>query len=213
MPVYADAVADEMAYVLDHADVAFAVVQDQEQVDKLIAIQERVPKLRTVLYDEPRGLRDYDHTRLHALADVIGQGRRSLASDRAMASAIDAERDAGQASDISIILYTSGTTGRSKGVLLTAGGSIAAARDTVAFDKLTDRDEVLAYLPLAWVGDHYPNYAQSLVAGFCIACPESRETVEADTQEIGPSFYFAPSPSTSARARSVPSSALARPRC
>lgn len=192
VPVYADAVADEMAYVLDHADVAFAVVQDQEQVDKLIAIQERAPKLRTVLYDEPRGLRDYDHSRLHAVADIIGQGRALLASDKAFASAIDAERDRGEGADISIILYTSGTTGRSKGVLLTAGGSIAAARDTVAFDKLTDRDEVLAYLPLAWVGDHYLNYAQSMVSGFCIACPESRETAEADTQEIGPTFYFAP---------------------
>ncbi|QPC85604.1 AMP-binding protein [Mesorhizobium sp. NBSH29] len=192
VPVYADAVADEMAYTLDHADVAFAVVQDQEQVDKLISVQDRVPKLRTVIYDEPRGLRDYDHSHLHAVDNVIDSGHGLLQRDTVAAKAIDSERDRGQASDISIILYTSGTTGRSKGVLLSAGGSIAAARDTVIFDKLTDRDEVLAYLPLAWVGDHYLNYAQSLVSGFCIACPESHETAESDTQEIGPSFYFAP---------------------
>ena len=90
------------------------------------------------------------------------------------------------------MLYTSGTTGRSKGVVLSAGRSVAAARDTVAFDHLTDKDEQLAYLPLAWVGDHYMNYAQGLVAGFCMACPESPETVAQDSKEIGPTFYFAP---------------------
>ncbi|KQZ31676.1 long-chain fatty acid--CoA ligase [Mesorhizobium sp. Root552] len=192
VPVYADAVADEMAYVLAHADVGFAVVQDQEQVDKLITIQDKIPNLKVVLYDEPRGLRDYDHSQLHALDDIIEKGRTQLAADPAAAAAIDAERDRGTADDISIILYTSGTTGRSKGVLFSAGRSIAAARDTVEFDKLTDRDEVLAYLPLAWVGDHYLNYAHAMVAGFCVACPESRETAEADLQEIGPTFYFAP---------------------
>jgi long-chain acyl-CoA synthetase len=192
VPVYADAVADEMAYVLAHADVGFAVVQDQEQVDKLIAIQDKIPNLKVVLYDEPRGLRDYDHSQLHALGAIIEKGRTQLAADPVAAAAIDAERDRGTADDISIILYTSGTTGRSKGVLFSAGRSIAAARDTVEFDKLTDRDEVLAYLPLAWVGDHYLNYAHAMVAGFCVACPESRETAEADLQEIGPTFYFAP---------------------
>lgn len=191
VPVYADAVAEEMAYVLGHADVGFAVVQDQEQVDKLITIQEQIPNLKVVLYDEPRGLRDYDHSRLHEVSAIIAKGRALLA-DQASAAVIDAERDRGSADDISIILYTSGTTGRSKGVLFSAGRSIAAARDTVEFDKLTDKDEVLAYLPLAWVGDHYLNYAHAMVAGFCVACPESRETAEADLQEIGPTFYFAP---------------------
>lgn len=192
VPVYADAVADEMAYVLAHADVGFAVVQDQEQVDKLITIQDQIPNLKVVLYDEPRGLRDYDHSRLHEVSAIIEKGRAQLASDPAAAAAIDAEKDRGEADDISIILYTSGTTGRSKGVLFSAGRSIDAARDTVEFDKLTDRDEVLAYLPLAWVGDHYLNYAHAMVAGFCVACPESRETAESDLQEIGPTFYFAP---------------------
>ena len=98
----------------------------------------------------------------------------------------------GQGSDRSIILYTSGTTGQSKGVVLSASGCINAASDTVAFDRLTERDEALAYLPLAWVGDHYLNYAQALVAGFCLACPESGDTAMADLKEIGPTFYFAP---------------------
>ncbi len=192
VPVYADAVADELAYVLAHADVRFAVVEDQEQVDKILAVSERLPKLERLIYDEPRGLRDYDHARLHALEDVIKDGKVALAGDASLGTWLDGEIAAGRGDDPSIILYTSGTTGQSKGVVLSAIGCIKAASDTVAFDKLTEQDEALAYLPLAWVGDHYLNYAQALVAAFCLACPESGETVTADMKEIGPTFYFAP---------------------
>ena len=191
VPVYADAVADELAYVLAHAEVRFAAVEDQEQVDKILSVMERVPKLELMLYDERRGLRDYDHGRLHAMEDIIEEGRKAL-SDPTVASWLDTEIAAGKGSDPSIILYTSGTTGASKGVLLTGERSINAASDTVAFDKLTEHDVSLAYLPLAWVGDHYLNYAQGLVSGFCTACPESSDTAMADLREIGPSFYFAP---------------------
>ncbi len=192
VPVYADAVADELAFVLAHADVRFAAVQDQEQVDKLLSVSDRLPAIAHVLYDEPRGLRDYDPTRLRAIARVIADGRAALAGDPAFAGWLDQEIAAGKGSDVSIILYTSGTTGNSKGVMLSAAGCIAAASDTVAFDRLDASDTALAYLPLAWVGDHYLNYAQGLVAGFCIACPESSETALADIREIGPSFFFAP---------------------
>jgi long-chain acyl-CoA synthetase len=192
VPVYADAVADELAYVLAHSEARFAAVEDQEQVDKVLSVAGMLPRLERVLYDEPRGLRDYDHSRLGAIEDVIRDGRAALARDPALGPWLDREIDAGQGSDCSIILYTSGTTGQSKGVVLCARGCIDAACDTVAFDKLTERDEGLAYLPLAWVGDHYLNYAQGLVAGFCIACPESADTAMADMKEIGPTFFFAP---------------------
>ena len=124
--------------------------------------------------------------------DVIEAGRKALASDPSVGAWLDAEIAASKGSDPSIILYTSGTTGTSKGVVLTGERSIKAAADTVAFDKLTENDVALAYLPLAWVGDHYLNYAQGLVSGFCMACPESADTVMQDLREIGPSFYFAP---------------------
>ncbi len=191
VPVYADAVADELAFVLAHAEVRFAAVEDQEQVDKIISVKDRLPKLEEIVYDEPRGLRDYDHSRLHPIEAIIADGRKALASP-AVAAWLDGEIAAGKGSDPSIILYTSGTTGTSKGVVLTGERSIKAAADTVAFDRLTEQDVALAYLPLAWVGDHYLNYAQGLVAGFCTACPESADTAMQDLREIGPSFYFAP---------------------
>jgi long-chain acyl-CoA synthetase len=191
VPVYADAVADELAFVLAHAEVRFAAVEDQEQVDKIMSVMDRLPKLQEMVYDERRGLRDYDHTHLHPMDDVIAEGRKALADPKTTAW-LDAEIAASKGSDPSIILYTSGTTGASKGVVLTGERSIKAASDTVAFDHLTEKDVALAYLPLAWVGDHYLNYAQGLIAGFCTACPENSDTAMADLREIGPTFYFAP---------------------
>jgi long-chain acyl-CoA synthetase len=191
VPVYADSVADELAAVLDHCEAKIIVAEDQEQVDKVLSVRDRLPRLKALIYDEPRGLNDYDEPSLHALAAVMASGRGALA-DPAAAKDLDQRIDAGRGSDPSVILYTSGTTGRSKGVVLTGERSIAAARDTVAFDSLSDRDQVLAYLPLAWVGDHYLNYAQGYVAGFCMACPESADTAASDLREIGPTYHFAP---------------------
>lgn len=192
VPVYADAVAEELAYVLDHAGVRLAVVQDQEQVDKILAFSEKIPNLGTIIYDEQRGLEDYDHSRLISFADVQEAGRKTIASDPSAAEKWEATINAASGDDISIMLYTSGTTGRSKGVVITASAAVQAAYDTATFDNLNEHDSVLAYLPLAWVGDHYLNYAQGYVSGFCVNCPEGPETVAQDLKEIGPTFYFAP---------------------
>jgi long-chain acyl-CoA synthetase len=192
VPVYADAVADELAYVLAHAEARFAAVEDQEQVDKILSVSDRLPKLEKMIYDEPKGLRDYDHSNLHAIDNVIADGRKALAEDARLSAWLDVEIASGKGSDTSIILYTSGTTGQSKGVVLSAEGCIGAGSDTVKFDRLDENDEALAYLPLAWVGDHYLNYVQGLISGFCMACPESGDTVMADLREIGPTFFFAP---------------------
>ena len=192
VPVYADAVADEMAYVLAHAEVTLAVVEDQEQVDKIIAVSDRLSKLSKVIYDEPRGLKDYVHGRLISFEDVQGIGRKKLASDPECLRQWEAGIAEGKGSDLSVILYTSGTTGRSKGVMLTYENTIISARNANAFDRLDQNEEVIAYLPLAWVGDYIFSYVQAYVAGYCVNCPEAPDTVLQDRREIGTTYAFAP---------------------
>jgi long-chain acyl-CoA synthetase len=192
VPVYADSVADEMAYVLDHAEAVFACVQDQEQVDKILSIADRLPNLRHMLYDEPRGLRDYDHGKLHEIGSVIAAGAAALKASPEASEALEREMQAGSGSDLGIILYTSGTTGRPKGVMLSHFNVITAAEIGCQFDGLTERDEIIAYLPIAWVGDHVFSYAQAIIAGFCVNCPEGPETVIDDRREVGTTYAFAP---------------------
>ncbi|MCB8823058.1 AMP-binding protein [Microvirga rosea] len=191
IPVYADSVADEMAYVLAHAEVTHAAVQDQEQVDKLISISDNLPRLDHILYDEDRGLRDYDHSRLHPIRKIVESGKEKLKDPVSMALLQD-ELEKGRGSDLAIILYTSGTTGRPKGVMLTFESVIAAAEIGCGFDNLDEKDEIIAYLPIAWVGDHIFSYAQAILAGLCVNCPESPETIAEDRREIGATYIFAP---------------------
>ena len=189
VPLYQDSVADEMAYVLDNADVKIALVENQEQVDKVLEVMDRCPSLEHIIYDDTRGLAQYDHPNLHNFVDVqeLGKGFHESQPDF-----YQQQIDASSGSDVAIMLYTSGTTGKPKGVVLTNDNTIITARNGIIREGLTADEEVLAYLPMAWVGDNLFSYAQSYVAGFCVSCPEDASTVVSDLREIGPTYYFAP---------------------
>ena len=189
VPMYQDSVAKELQFVVDHAGARFAIAEDQEQVDKLLEIKDQCPSLEVILYDDLRGMRHYDQPFLHSYASVQERGKAFSADNPAY---YDGQVAQGSGSDIAIILYTSGTTGNPKGVMLTHDNVLITARNASEFDKLRADDEVLAYLPMAWVGDNIFSFGQSYVTGFCVNCPESAATVMQDLKEIGPTYYFAP---------------------
>jgi long-chain acyl-CoA synthetase len=189
VPLYQDAIANEMAFIMDNADVRFAVVEDQEQVDKLLEIKDRLPRLETLIYEDPRGMRHYRQEFLHDYARVQQRGRDF---DAAHPGFFLQEIDRGRADDVAVMLYTSGTTGKPKGVCQTHAALHAAARGGCDFDKLGPADDILSYLPMAWVGDNLFSYAQALVSGLTVNCPESSDTVLTDMREIGPTYFFGP---------------------
>ena len=189
VPIYQDSVAEEMAFVLDHAEARFALAEDQEQVDKLLEVKEQNPGLEKIIYDESRGLRHYHQSFLTAYDELLARGGDY---DREHPDFFASEVAKSKAQDVSIILYTSGTTGQPKGVVLSFENVIRTAQNAVDFDGLKADEEMLAYLPMAWVGDHIFSYGQSYCAGFCVSCPESSATVMHDLCELGPSFFFAP---------------------
>jgi len=189
VPVYQDSVAEEMQYIYEHAEAKFAIVEDQEQVDKLLEIKDRLPALAHIVYKDPRGMRHYDQDFLDLYADVQEQGRTY---DRENPDFYEASVAQGTADDTCIMLYTSGTTGRPKGVILSFSNMIETSRNNIEQEGLSEKDDILAYLPMAWIGDNIFSFAQSYVAGFCVSCPESSDTVLDDLREIGPSYFFAP---------------------
>ncbi|TBX18703.1 AMP-binding protein [Nioella sediminis] len=189
VPMYQDAVAEEMTYALDHSGARFVVCGDQEQVDKVIEVQETVHQIEHIIYQDARGLRKYDHTKLHSLASVQAEGR--AASERFEKELADREASIGY-DDTCVMLYTSGTTGKSKGVVLSNRNVIETARASSEFDHLRPSEEILAYLPMAWVGDFIFSIGQAYWTGFCTNCPESPDTMMTDLREIGPTYFFAP---------------------
>ena len=189
VPMYQDAVASEMAFVLHDADVRFVFAENQEQVDKMLELRESVPALDYIIYDDPRGLRNYTQPGLISVQSLFEMGRNH---ERDHPGFFEAALAAGKPDDVAVILYTSGTTGKPKGVCQTHAAFIGAAQGGIQTDGLNSSDNVLSYLPPAWVGDFLFSMAQWLVAGFTINCPESADTVNIDMREIGPTYYFAP---------------------
>ena len=189
VPFYQDAVPGEMVFPIRNAEIAFFVAEDQEQVDKILEIAPQCECVRRVIYDDPRGLRHYDDPRLLAYGKVVEQGR---AHHAAQPQFFAGELAKGSPHDPAAMFFTSGTTGNPKGVVLTHHALLDRAYVAAQMDRLGPDDEALAYLPPAWIGQNIFSYAQPYAVGFCIACPESGETVINDMREIGPTYFFAP---------------------
>jgi long-chain acyl-CoA synthetase len=189
VPLYQDAPFTDYVFPINNAEVAYAVVEDQEQVDKLLEVRKQAPQIKHIVYDDERGMRKYDEPGLLFLDKLLEAGRAFGAHH---AGYFEAEVALGKASDVAAMFFTSGTTGQPKGVVHTNSSLLESARAGAAFDKLTHTEEVLAYLPVAWIGQNIFSYAQWLACGYVVNCPESSETVMIDLREIGPSYYFAP---------------------
>jgi long-chain acyl-CoA synthetase len=189
VPVYQDSIAKELAFVWNHADVSVIVAEDQEQVDKIIALKDELPALRWVVYDDPRGMLAYRYEWLKSFADVEKLGQERAATDAAF---FEREIEQGKAEDLAFVCYTSGTTGAPKGAMLTHANAIETARMAVASEDFRPDDDYLAYLPMAWVGDAFYTLIMSLYVGFSCNCPESPETVQRDLRELGPTLILAP---------------------
>ena len=189
VPLYQDAVAEEMAYVLNHCGARFVIAGDQEQVDKVIEVQAELPEFEQMIYLDPRGLRKYDHSKLHQYSHVQDAGR---AKRDELLPEITRRQEKLTYDSTCVMLYTSGTTGKPKGVVLSNRNVIETSKSSSEFDGLRQTDSILAYLPMAWVGDFIFSVGQALWTGFCTNCPESAETMQTDLREIGPTYYFAP---------------------
>jgi long-chain acyl-CoA synthetase len=189
VPMYQDAAAAEMAFPIQNAEIAFALAEDQEQVDKLLEILPKCPTLKRIYFDEPRGMRHYTQPELVSYEKLVQLGGEHDAKNPGF---YDAEVTRGKGADTAAMFFTSGTTGTPKGVVLTQASLIDRARAAAEMEGLGDRDVVLAYLPPAWIGQNIFSYAQPYVTGYCICCPESAETMMTDMREVGPTYYFAP---------------------
>ncbi len=189
VPLYQDSIARELQYVIDHADATVVYAEDQEQVDKVLDLKDKLPKIRKVIYDDPKGMRHYADPLLMSLTELEAAGTRLHTEKPGL---FDELVGAGRGEELALICYTSGTTGLPKGAMVSHDNLAHAIRGILELERYERTDEILAYLPAAWVGDTFWSLAGSLIVGFTVNCPERPETVLDNLKEIGPQLLVAP---------------------
>ena len=188
VPLFQDAIGRELIHVLDHSDARFVVAENQEQVDKLLDVRDRLGKIARIVYYDPKGMRRYADPLLMSWAKVVAAGRQWAEGrgDR-FGEAVAA----GRGEDLALIVYTSGTTGTPKGAMLTHRNLLASARNAAAQEPFHESDETLSYLPLGWIGEIFWSLQAALWVGYTVNCPERPETVQENLREIGPHNFLA----------------------
>jgi long-chain acyl-CoA synthetase len=174
--------------VLEHCEASIVVAEDQEQVDKILSLRDRLPNLKLVVFDDTRGMFHYRDAMLRSFESLVALGREYGARHP---GAIAGEIGKGAPDDVALLCYTSGTTGRPKGAMLSHANLLASATAFLACTDLRADDDWLAYLPMAWVGDAMYTLVLQMVVGFAVNCPESPGTVQRDLRELGPSAFLA----------------------
>ncbi len=187
--VYQDSIASEVVYILNHADVTFVVVEDQEQVDKILEIWPQLHGVRKVIYYDPKGLRNYTEEFLMYFPQVEALGREY---EKAHPGWFEERLSQGRGEDIAILSTTSGTTANPKLAMLTHKSMLSMGRNLMKVDSLTPQDNFVSFLPLAWIGEQMMVMSCGLQIGFTINFPEEPETVQHDLREIGPQVMFSP---------------------
>jgi long-chain acyl-CoA synthetase len=187
--LYQDSIAKELSYVIHHSEARFVIAEDEEQVDKLYEIKDQIPHVERVVYYFTRGLELNEDPWLIHLAEMqkLGDAFAEKQPDY-----FANELAQGQSDDVCMYSYTSGTTGMPKGVMLTHGNILMVVHGTIELESMTADDVVMAYLPMAWIGDYFLSVGTAVVAGMAVCCPESPETLSRDFRESGPTVTVAP---------------------
>lgn len=189
VPLYQDAIEKELEYILKHSGARFIVAEDQEQVDKMLLLKEKLPNLEMIVYDDPRGMRNYNQPFMKSFTGVQEMG---IEFSKDHPDYMETEIQKGSIDDISFIIYTSGTTGDPKGVVLTHSNVIINAKLLSSVEDHRTTDQVMAYLPMAWIGDSILSLAMFLDTGFTVNCPEAPSTSLHDMREVGPTLILCP---------------------
>ena len=190
LPLYQDSNADELGFVVAHSEAKIVVAEDQEQVDKLLALGDGIGTVEHIVCIDPRGMRAYTDPRLVLHAEVVERGREA---DHAHPERFDAAVAAREPGDVALICYTSGTTGQPKGVMVTHAGMLATVERFLALEPWREgHEQFLSYLPMAWVGDSIFSLGMALRCRFTVNIPEEPETVTRDLRELGPTLFLAP---------------------